>query len=211
MRWHARALLPVALTLAAVACSSNSSSARGDGGSDGAGGAEGGTEVGGNCGLAPSGSFTFHVHNAGATTLILDLGCGATSPLTLATPNGALPGGPGNVDVCEFSCDQIYTTFATPGGCTDCGAGMQRTVAAGATADIAWNRNVYVERAVDPACTPKQGMCASAIPVAPVTSQQGTLTSCPIDQHPTGSCLSATTTSFNVDTTGSEATIDVGP
>ena len=59
--------------------------------------------------------------------------------------------------------------------------------------------------------TSKQGMCAVAIAVTPAASQQGTLTTCPIDQHPTASCLQPTTTNFDVDTTGSEASITVGP
>ena len=204
MRCHAFALV---IGIAAGACSSPSTSPRGEGGTDGTAGTEGGS----SCSLPPAGSFTFHVHNAGTGTLLIDLGCGKTSPLTLNTLDGPLPGGPGNVDACELTCDDIYMGLATPGGCTDCGGGTLRSVAAGATADVAWERRGYVERTVDPACSSKQGMCASAIAVAPVTSQQGTLTTCPIDQQPTGSCLQPTTTSFDVDTTGSEATVTVGP
>jgi len=166
---------------------------------------------GATCALAMTGAFTFHVHNAGASTLLLDLGCGRTSPIELDTPDGARGAGPGNVDACELSCDQVYAGGVTPGGCTDCGGGVQRSIAAGATADVGWDRRVYVEQAVDPGCSTAGGMCAFGIYVMPAPNQTGRLTTCPIDQHPTASCLQPTVTSFQVDTTGAAATIDVGP
>jgi hypothetical protein len=64
--------------------------------------------------------FTFHVHNVGDQTLAWDLGCMRKLPISLQVPEGILPTGPGAVDVCEFTCDQIHAGTAAPGGCSDC-------------------------------------------------------------------------------------------
>jgi len=178
-----------------------------DGGRDGAGDGEGGA----SCAVAATGSFTFHVHNAGTSTLLVDLGCGTTLPMALDTPDGTRQAGPGNVDPCGFTCDDVYAGRAIPGGCTDCGGGIVRSIAAGATTDLRWDRRVYAEAAADPACSPRAGPCALGVAVAPAASQTGTLTTCPADQHPTLSCLQPLVTSFDVDTSGPDATINVGP
>jgi hypothetical protein len=209
---------------ALTACGGGQAAAPPHDGAAGAGGGGGGAGGDRDSGVAgagdgaascmgpAAGAFTFHVRNAGTTTLLVDLGCGSTSPLAFVTAAGTLPGGPGNVDACGFTCDAVYTGSATPGGCSDCGGGVTRSIAAGATADVDWNRLVYAEHAVDPACTAKTGMCAVGAAVPPSTAQQGTLTTCPADQHPTGSCLKPLVTSFTVDTTTAEATVDVtGP
>jgi hypothetical protein len=204
------------LALGVVACGGGAAMVRADAavadaGVDATAGGDGG-EAGGSCTLAPTGQFTFHVHNAGTSNLIVDLGCGATSPFTLDSPAGTLGAGPGNADTCELSCDKIYAGLAVPGGCTDCGGGVQRTLAPGYTVDVPWDRRLYVERAVDPQCSANaSGMCALGIAVAPTTTQKGTVTTCPVDQHPTGSCLQPLITTFTVDTTGLDATVDVGP
>jgi hypothetical protein len=169
-----------------------------------------GADTAARCALEPTGAFTFHVHNAGATDIIVDLGCGRALPIVLATPSGRLPIGPGGVDSCEFTCDQIYAGQRSPGGCTDCGGGVSQTVAPGATADIGWDRRVYALRTVEAGCAQATGSCAFGQAVAPMAAQLGVLTTCPADQQPTSSCLTPTSTEFTVDTTGDAATIDVG-
>jgi hypothetical protein len=203
----------IGLAFGIVACGGTVTVAPADAGVDTAGDAGSvvdGAEAGASCRLAPTGQFTFHLHNAGTSNLIVDLGCGATSPVTLDTPAGKLGAAPGNADVCEFSCDRVYAGLASPGGCTDCGGGVQETLAPGYVVDVSWDRRVYVEWAVDPLCAARAGMCALGIFVAPTSAQMGTVTTCPADQHPTASCLQPLVTSFTIDTTGVEATLDVG-
>src|SRR5579859_935141 len=47
------------------------------------------------CELAPTGKFTFHIHNSGTMPMKLTLGCGAKLPIDLDTPDGTLGTGPG--------------------------------------------------------------------------------------------------------------------
>jgi hypothetical protein len=202
----------VGLALGIVACSGGTAVVPREAGADTGSGVDGvdGVDAGASCTLAATGEFTFHVHNAGASALIVDLGCGATSPITLETPAGTHGAGPGNADSCEFSCDRVYAGLDVPGGCSDCGGGVQRSLPAGGVVDVSWDRRVYVERAVDPLCSARPGMCALGIFVDPTTTQNGTVITCPVDQHPTASCLQPLVTSFAIDTTGTDATIDVG-
>jgi hypothetical protein len=176
-----------------------------------AGPGDGGGDAAAACALDPTGSFAFRVHNAGAAALILELGCRATLPITLATPAGRLPIGPGSADVCGFTCDEIYAGHVSAGACTDCGGGDFTSIAPGDTANIPWDRRVYVRHELTAMCTPQTGTCALGIAVAASAAQQGAITWCPSDQHPTGSCLAPMVTEFTVDTTGAEATFDVGP
>jgi hypothetical protein len=174
-------------------------------------GRDGGSEGAGACALDPTGTFTFHVHNAGAQVLLLELGCGASLPISLATPAGRLSIGPGSVDVCGFTCDEIYAGHVSPGACSDCGGGDFKSLAPGDVADIPWDRRVYAAHTLDAACSTQPGTCAFGFAVAPSSAQLGVVTSCPVDQHPTGSCLAPVANEFTSDTTGAAATIDVGP
>jgi hypothetical protein len=173
--------------------------------------ADGGADGANACALEPTGAFVFHVHNAGASPLLLELGCRSALPITLATPSGRLPIGPGSVDGCGFTCDEVYSGHVTPGACSDCGGGDFLSISSGASGDIPWDRRVYIRHDVDAACSTQTGTCALGFAVAPTTAQHGALTWCPVDQHPTGSCLAPMATEFTVDTTGADATIDVGP
>lgn len=193
MRFAAVALTLVALPLAACGRSSGAADA-GDAGA---------------CALEETGSFVFHVHNAGASPIVLDLGCGRTVPIVLATPAGRLAAGPGGVDVCEFTCDQVFSGRNAPGACTDCGGNTGQTLPPGASADVAWDRRVYAQRPAGPPCSQGTGTCAFGFAVAPAAAQAGVLTTCPADKHPTATCQAPTTTAFTVDTTGASATIDV--
>ena len=175
------------------------------------GAGDGGTDASLACVLEPTGSFTFHVHNAGAQPLLLELGCRSALPITLATPAGRLPIGPGSVDVCGFTCDEIYAGHVTPGACTDCGGGDFVSIAPGDAADVPWDRRVYAEHTIDAACSTQPGSCAIGFAVAPSPTQLGVVTSCPLDQHPTGSCLAPRSNEFAIDTTAADGTIDVGP
>jgi hypothetical protein len=168
-----------------------------------------GGDAGGACALDPTDSFVFHVHNAGTSTIVLDLGCGRTLPIILATPAGRLSIGPGGADACEFTCDQIYAGQAVPGGCTDCGPGVSKEIVPGYVVDVAWDRRVYARHTLEPACSKATGTCALGTAVAPTASQLGALTTCPLAQHQPFSCAAPTTTEFTVDTTSAEATIDV--
>jgi hypothetical protein len=162
------------------------------------------------CVLDPTGSFTFHVHNVGQAPIVLDLGCGHTVPIVLATAAGRLSAGPGGVaGSCEFTCDEVYANTSSPGGCTDCGPGVSRTIAPGETADVAWDRRVYTKHTIVAPCSTQPGECALGISVPPDAAQLGAVTTCPAAQHQTFSCAAPTTTEFTVDTTVTEATIDV--
>jgi hypothetical protein len=176
-----------------------------------------------DCALDPTGTFTFHVRNVGDQRLTWDLGCMKKLPITLHLPEGDLPIGPGSADYCELTCEQIYSGWF-PGACTDCGPGYSGSAAPGASGDIAWDRRVYTRYTFDLACRVQDGAqisagatCAFGHAVAPSATQSGTITICPgYDQL--GTCYLDTTTAktvatrnieFTVDTTGSEATIDV--
>jgi hypothetical protein len=161
------------------------------------------------CALDPTGSFVFHVHNAGTGPITLDLGCGRRPPIELTTPAGSAGIGPGSGDQCEFTCDQVFGGHTTPGACSDCGPGVTKTLAPGETFDVTWDRRVYTRRAAAPPCSTGTGNCAFGSAVAPTTAQAGAITTCPAALQQTGACLAITTTEFTVDTTGSDATIDV--
>jgi hypothetical protein len=184
----------------------------GAGGSGGsAGGGAGGSAGGGgsDCALAPKGTkFTFHVHNPGTTTLTLFLGCSRSIPIVLDTPDGKLSIGPGSVDVCEFTCDQVYARQVTPGGCSDCGPGYSKTIAPGMSADIEWERLVYVRHPVDSSCANGTGTCALGVPVAASKMQTGVVTAC-ASPNPTFSCAQPKMVNFTIDTTASDGTIEL--
>lgn len=174
-----------------------------------------------SCAIDPTGMFTFHVHNAGAQTLHWDLGCKRSVPIVLHLPAGDMPTGPGAVDTCEYTCEQVYAATAAPGLCTDCGAGYVGTVAPGASGDIVWDRRVYTAYAFDPACRTPSGItpgpgatCALGHTVAPSATQSGTLAVCPGTVYPrfcsvNNKQVAFSTVEFTVDTTGAEATIEV--
>ena len=176
-----------------------------------------------SCAIDPPGTFTFHVHNAGSATLAWNLGCMHSLPIVLHLPEGDLPTGPGAVDGCEFTCDLIYAGTATPGGCSDCGPGYSGSAAAGGSGDIIWDRRVYTRLAFEPACRASsspvispQATCALGHAVAPSATQSGTISVCPGTVY-LGSChdpatsqtIQPRTIDFTVDTTGTEATIEV--
>jgi hypothetical protein len=171
------------------------------------GGGEGG--AGGVCALEPEGSFVIHVHNAGMGPIVLDLVCGQGFPIDLDTPVGTLNVSPAGGDFCAFTCDRIFAGHVTPGACSDCGPGVTKTLAAGDTFDYAWDRRVYSPREAEPPCSKTTGNCAFGSAVAPTAAQTGALTTCPAAVRQTGSCLASTTTQFTIDTTGTDATIDV--
>jgi hypothetical protein len=186
----------------------------GGGGSSGSAGTGGTLGDGGVCQLAPRGMFTFHVHNAGTSSMTLTYGCGAKLPIELDTPEGKLGAGPGNADGCEKSCDLIYSSVnpQCPGFCTDCALGQLEKIAAGGSTDIAWDRRVYVAKIAEQPClagrTCQPGNCAFGIAVAPEPNQTGRLTIC-TDPNAVGvSCATSRTVDFTIDTTSSEATID---
>ena len=191
--------------LAFGSCGNSPPVAPGDGCADAA------PDTSAECALDLTGSFVFHVHNAGTAMLVLDLGCGKTPPIVLATPAGRLPIGPGAVDTCEFTCDQIYSARAAPGACTDCGPGVSKALPPGGTVDLPWDRRVYAKHALAPPCSMATGTCAFGTAVAPTPMQLGAVTTCPTDKHMPFSCAAPVTTEFTVDTTAAEATIDVGP
>jgi hypothetical protein len=184
----------------------------GQAGSQGQGGAAGSGTDGGQCPLEPKGAkFTFHVHNATSSMVTLWLGCGAKLPIVLDTPAGKLSIGPGDVDVCEFTCDQVYAGQVQPQACSDCGPGYSKPIAAGATADIEWERRVYEAQMVRPPCSPSgTGSCAYGRSVAPTRTQAGVVTTCtgsvPMG---VGGCPQPKMTSFTLDTTAGEGTIEV--
>jgi hypothetical protein len=156
------------------------------------------------------GSFTFRIRNAGTGDLTLEYGCHQSLPISLATPAGRLPIAPGSVDTCGFPCDDIYSGHLTPGGCFGCAGGGFLTIAPGESTDTPWDRRVYERHHAGPPCAPTEGMCALGIAVAPAAAQLGAVTICPDDQHPMGTCLAPIAREFTVDTTGTEATIELG-
>jgi hypothetical protein len=172
-----------------------------------------------SCQIDPKGMFTFHVHNAGTETLAWDLGCSKSLPIVLHLPDGDLPTGPGAVDVCEFTCELVYSGQVAPGGCTDCGPGYSGSAAPGASKDIVWDRRVYTRSTVDPTCGASGGVsqsatCALGHAVAPSATQSGTISVCPgtaVLGHcmANGQYIDFHKVEFTVDTTGTDAVIDV--
>ena len=203
---------PLALLAAAVLA--QATAACGSDVSGTGGGTTGTTGTGGGaaCKLDPPGkSFTFHVINTSKQMRHLAFGCGGTLPMNLETSTGKLSIGPGAVNTCEFTCDELYAGTAGP-ACSDCGSGLGADLGPGVTADIKWDRRVYVAYTPDPKCTPvMQGAsCALGHAVAPASVQKGVLTVC---SDPTagqvGFCSTAGSipVSFEVDTTQNQATI----
>jgi hypothetical protein len=194
-----------------AACTSESTGAStGSGGAGGTGGAGGGEA----CKLeAPGKAFTFHVHNGGAQTLRLAYGCGGKIPVTLETPSGAQAIGP--VNTCEFTCDALYSPHPSS-NCGDCAGGSGAALPPGATVDLAWDQRVYTEHAANQACVgeflPRPDTCALGAILAPSSAQKGVLTACtaPLNGDD-GFCPPAGESpfSFTVDTTKTEATIEI--
>jgi hypothetical protein len=152
------------------------------------------------------------VHNGGTRTLSLTLGCGLSLPIVIDTPSGTRPIGAGPEDVCEFTCDRVYAGMVQGGACSDCGPGYGAPLGPGMTADIHWDRRAYEETMTDPQCSGGFTQpCALGSSVAPVASQSGVLTVCTATALGAGYCASANqgTFPFAVDTTQSEATIEV--
>jgi hypothetical protein len=178
----------------------------------GAGGVGGGeADGGGVCSLVPGGpNFLFHLHNASRAMLNVTLGCSASLPIVLDTPDGQLSIGPGAVDACEYTCDLVYKGMFSPELCTDCGGGYAKALAPGATVDIAWDRRVYVKHMVVPPCATRAGTCALGVAVATSSAQKGTLTVCTKTDLP-GYCLERDRKAvpFTIDTTPKEGTIEV--
>src|SRR5205085_6800864 len=116
--------------------------------------------------------------------------------------------GPGAVDICEFTCDQVYAGQVQPGGCSDCGPGYWQTIMPGATADLPWDRLVYVRHTVEPPCATATGTCALGVPVAPSTAQSGTLTAC-ATQGPTTGCAQQNVVTFTIDPTANAGPIEL--
>ena len=166
------------------------------------------------CALDPTGTFTFHVHNAGTAPILIDVGCGASLPVVLATAAGRLSIGPGGIDSCGSTCDQIYGGQVPASGiCSDCGPGGARTLATDEVFDLDWDRRVYSAHPIDPICVPNTvGVCAFGTAVAPSTTQLGVLTICAAEQRrPTGGCAAPKPIEFTMDTTSAAGTIEVGP
>jgi hypothetical protein len=165
--------------------------------------------------------FTFHLRNAGDQMISWDPGCAMSIPIVLHLPEGDLPAGPWPADICGHTCDEVYAGTAFPGGCTtDCGLGYAVPVAPGALADIVWDRRVYTAHTFDAACrsfsSPTWMMCALGRAVAPAAAQSGTIKICPGTvpwpggcQNSAGMSIDSRSVEFTVDTTGSEAIIEV--
>jgi hypothetical protein len=169
-----------------------------------------------SCQLDPAAStFTFHIHNGGTKSLRLPVGCGATLPITVDTSGGSLPIGPGGLSSCDYTCDQVNAGDAAP-GCGDCGDGVSDDLGPGVTADIQWDRRVFVASTSDAMCTAggETDPCAQGTAVAPTTAQTGVLSLCAdglvAPMGDVGACSGESTPlSFTVDTTKAEATIEV--
>jgi hypothetical protein len=219
MSLAARILLALVLGCLIGACQSTSLGGKApDAGGDGHGPVDDGPAPA--CFLQPAGTFTFHVHNAGTNRLSWFLGCSKTLPIVLHVgPGEDEPAGPGSVDSCEFTCDRVYQSLSSPGGCTDCGAGYVGSVAPGNVTDIVWDRRGYVRHTIDDECSPGHGgqTCALGLSVTPSIAQTGTITVCDGDFFEVSTCVQTGTSTplpertlpFTVDTTGADGTIDV--
>jgi hypothetical protein len=171
--------------------------------------AEGGPGV---CSVDPAGgSFVFHIHNGGSRMLTLSFGCGEVAPIVLTTPGGAQAIGPAAVDLCAFTCDEVYAGRAQAGACSDCGIGNGAGLAPGMTFDQPWDRRAYTETEADSRCTTggATGPCALGTRVAPVASQAGALTVCTDGSNCTVTGGASEKVAFTVDTTKGESTIEV--
>ncbi|MFO0755649.1 MAG: hypothetical protein U0359_04125 [Byssovorax sp.] len=158
----------------------------------------------------PGDTFTFHVHNGGASALDLTFGCGASLPIVLDTDRGAFDIGPGPSTFCENKCDAVYAGQVFE-GCTDCGGGVSADLDPGKTVDIAWDRRVYDAIMVDRSCTvnDKSVYCARGTAVRPTASQTGTLTVCTSAFGSYCDDSDKLSVSFTIDTTKNEGTIEV--
>jgi hypothetical protein len=166
------------------------------------------SDSGGGCGLDPVGTFTFRVHNRTATRVSWFFSCHRSLPLTLDTPHGVLHAGPGGATFCGYTCEQVYS--GTVPGCSDCGRGAEGSAPPGGTGEIPWDRRVYVSHTIDSACARFPGeVCALGKAVAGVQAQRGTLQLC--ENTLAAGCNNPRYVLFTVDTTGSEATIEIGP
>jgi hypothetical protein len=211
------ALVFVALSSIVPGCGSGIEGGRAPDGGGGAGGGAQGTGGEGSGGDVscevdrPGEPFTFRVHNAGAAELLLPFGCGEHVPIEIETPGGAAGIGVGNASTCQVSCDTVFAGNPNP-GCSDCGPGVGRLLPAGATVDIRWDRRVYVPHVADASCSGSDegNDCALGVAVSPSATQQGALTVC-TDTQGGGFCFggSSVETPFTVDTSASEATIEV--
>jgi hypothetical protein len=166
----------------------------------------------------PTGTFTFHIHNAGSSPRSIPFGCGSTIPIQLDTPTGPVASSLQGIAVadCNESCEDAYTApgVTTFPFCSDCGGGMSADLPAGSTVDITWNRIGRVTDAVPAPCVGDAGItsCLRAIAVAASMTQTGTLTVCSSGGSLEGDCggpSGQTAVSFTVDTTKGEATIEV--
>lgn len=159
---------------------------------------------------APGGPFTFHVHNGSSTSYDIALGCGATIPIDLVTSEGLRSIGPGAVNGCEYICDAAGMPPLPY--CSDCGPGVSKTLARDATVDIPWDFRVFSAYTVDPSCNggSTAGSCALAKSVPVSSKQEGVLTVCSTAPS-LGHCAmdKQIPFKFTVDTSGSEATIEV--
>ena len=151
---------------------------------------------------------------AGSQVLLLELGCQGALPISLATPVGRLPIGPGSADVCGFTCDEIYAGHVTPGACSDCGGGDFKSLAPGDVADIAWDRRVY---APSTRSTPLARRSRGPAPprlrrraVVRAARRRHDLSHEPALRRARASRPSPERI-LTIDTTGAQATIDVGP
>jgi hypothetical protein len=178
------------------------------GGGDGASATEGGM---GLCSLDPGGpTFVFHVHNGGSQMLGLSFDCGGVAPIVLVTPAGMQTIAPAFADVCGFTCDEVNAGKAQGGACSDCGPGNGAPLAPGMTYDQSWNRRTFAAGMSEQQCTGGNSEpCAQGTPLAPAAKQAGTLTVCIGGSTCTVMGGASEMVPFTVDTSQSEATIEV--
>lgn len=170
--------------------------------------------------MPPGAKFTFRVHNAGSAHKTLVLGCGSTLPIMLQSANG-----PAALVLDDNSCfgdgdgschDAFMGKFLQE--CSDCGPGDYDDLPAGAVVDFSWDHVGWVQESIPAQCVADAGSsgdpdfmstCQLAFPMPPSTKQEGSVTVCNETDPHFGTCVDADETEFTIDTTKSEATIDV--
>jgi hypothetical protein len=178
-------------------------------GAAGQGSSAGAAGTGPVCSSPPStGSFTFHVHNNSGSMMFWREGYALPMPLSLDTPDGALPAFPGLVAPCGFTCEQIYGGSQVPGSCDHgppnfAGSNPDETV------DVVWSRGGYGLHIIEAGCSAQWAgdSCAVGFVVAPTSAQTGSVEIC--ENVLAATCLNPRQVTFTVDTTRAESTIEL--
>ena len=163
------------------------------------------------CDINPPQAFTLQILNKRPEPVTLNIGCGRFLPITFRTQHGDQLAGPGDGTpmTCEHDlmCEQVYAGQWTE-ICSDCGAGVYRTLVPGEQVAVNWDRRTYTT--VTPACNagPAQAQgCYLGVSLLPQSQQKGHIAYCPGQIY----CKTSETVtqSFTINTSHHAAVIEI--